>query len=270
MSTDDGATRDDMVLVTGAAGVVGGFIRPALERSGRRLRHFDIVPTPSESGRSETVIGNVEDFDAVRAAMKGVDAVVHLGGIPKEAPFEALLATNVVGTWNVLEAARIEGVSRVVLASSNHAAGFYPRPTRDEPRVPATVVARPDTFYGWSKAAIEALGSLYHDRFGIDVVVLRIAQSAPAPSPNPRGQALWMSPDDTARLVEAALSGPGGFHVVWGVSANSAGELSPDEGQAIGFDPRDDAATVGVVEQPDVNDRIGGQFCDVPLGEWHR
>lgn len=259
------------VLVTGAAGKVGGFIRPDLERGGRTLRYLDVVPTPvGDPAVAECVVGSVEDAGAVRSAAKGASAIVHLGGIPKEAPFDAVLAVNVVGTYNVLEAARLEGVGRVVLASTSHVAGFHARPRPGDDPLPATVEPRPDTYYAWSKASAEVLGRLYHDRFGIDVVAIRIAQAAARPEPNPRGQAMWFSPGDTAALIEAALTGPGGYHVVWGVSDNPTRGLSLDEAERLGYRSADDSSGFATRLDPDVNDRLGGRFCDVPLGEWRR
>ena len=70
----------------------------------------------------------------------------------------------------MFEAARRAGVPRVVFASSNHAVGFHPAV---DP-VPDDLPPRPDTYYGVSKVAGEALGSLFHDRYGLDVVCLRI------------------------------------------------------------------------------------------------
>ncbi|WP_232827678.1 NAD-dependent epimerase/dehydratase family protein [Jiangella endophytica] len=259
------------VLVTGAAGMIGGFIRPALERSGRTLRYFDVEPTPvGDPAVAEAVVGSVEDVDALRSAVKGASAVVHLGGIPKEAPFHAVVAVNIVGTYNVLEAARLEGISRVVLASSNHVAGFHPRPRAGAAPMPAAVTPRPDTYYAWSKAAAEVLGRLYHDRFGMDIVAIRIAQAAQEPSPDPRGQAMWFSPDDNAALIEAALTGPGGYHLVWGVSDNATRGLSLTEAEHLGYRSIDDSAAFTPQLRPDVNDRLGGLFCEIPLGEWRR
>lgn len=264
------------LLVTGAAGNMGAMLRPRLRASGRTLRLMDVVPVGTLGEEEEFVEGSITDRSTLVKAFAGVDAVLHLGGISKEAPWSEILSVNVDGTQAVLEASVAAGVSRVVLASSNHAVGFWTRDeldgralAGDEPEL------RPDSFYGWSKAAVESLGRLYHDRYGLDIVNLRIGSSFDRPH-NPRALTSWMSPDDTARLVEAALSEQArGFHTVWGVSNNSRSWWSGDAGAAIGFKPVDDAE-IYASEQLDnftwdendpVLQRVGGAFCDFPLGD---
>src|SRR4051794_33548098 len=200
------------VLITGGAGKVAALLRTRLR--GHTLRLFDIQepkPVPADCAGAagtaeEVVLGSVDDPDAVARACEGVDGVVHLGGLAKEAALEDVLRVNVYGTWCVLEGARRAG-ARVVLASSTHAAGFTD--ARDAPPggLPADTPPRPDTMYGWSKVAGEAAGRLYADRFGLDVVCLRIGMWVGTP-PGLRGLAMWLSPDDGARLVQAALTVP--------------------------------------------------------------
>ncbi|HWN29460.1 MAG TPA: NAD(P)-dependent oxidoreductase, partial [Actinomycetospora sp.] len=184
----------ERVLVTGAAGRIGGYLRPRLARDGRTLRLLDVLPVdagPDEEG----VTASVTDLDAVTAACAGADAVVHLGGYAGEEAWDDVLTVNIHGTYVVFEAARRAGVPRVVFASSNHAAGFHPAV---DP-VPDDLSPRPDTYYGVGKAAGEALGSLYHDRYGLDVVCLRIGTCSDTP-PDARSLATWLSPDDCGRL----------------------------------------------------------------------
>lgn len=260
------------VLVTGAAGSIGTDLRPRLARPGRVLRLMDLVPVPDPGPGEEVVTGSVTDRDAVAAAVADVDAVVHLAGIPDEAPWAQIVRINVDGTQAVLDAAVRAGVGHVVLASSNHAAGFH---TRGDGPLPATVEPRPDTFYGWSKAAVEALGRLYHDRSGTHVVCLRIGSWSQRPR-DVRALSTWISPDDGGRLVEAALAAQG-FHTVWGVSANTRRWWSLEEGAALGYHPVDDAEAhaaglLGDADGPDLADpvhhRVGGSFTAQPLGEW--
>ncbi|WP_240157135.1 NAD-dependent epimerase/dehydratase family protein [Pseudonocardia broussonetiae] len=260
------------LLVTGAAGSIGTDLRPRLARPGRVLRLMDLVPVPDPGPGEEVVTGSVTDRDAVAAAVAGVDAVVHLAGIPDEAPWGDIVAANVDGTQAVLDAAARAGVGHVVLASSNHAAGFHTRDAAGP--LPATAEPRPDTFYGWSKAALEALGRLYHDRCGTHVVCLRIGSWAQRPG-DARALSTWISPDDGGRLVEAALAARG-FHTVWGVSANTRRWWSLDEGAALGYHPLDDAEAhaaglLGDADGPDltgpVHHRVGGAFTVAPLGE---
>jgi uronate dehydrogenase len=259
------------ILLTGAAGNIGAMLRPRLARPGRVLRLLDTAALEAGPGE-EVVRAAVTDRAALAAATRDVDAVVHLAGISGEAPWADVLAVNVDGTQAVLAAAQEAGVPRVVLASSNHAVGYL---TRADAPVPDDAPARPDTFYGWSKAAIESLGRLYHDRFGTDVVCLRIGSCFARPT-SVRGLAGWLSPDDAGRLVEAALSpAAAGYHVVWGVSANTRRWWSAEGGAAIGFHPRDDSEafaadvaddlTDGMTEDP-ADEFLGGDFCAHPLG----
>ncbi|PRY00849.1 NAD-dependent epimerase/dehydratase family protein [Allonocardiopsis opalescens] len=228
------------LLITGASGIVGTLLRPRLARPDRVLRLLDTEPPPpaAEGERVETVTADVTDAAAMAAAMDGVGAVLHLAGLSGEDAWERILSVNIDGTQKVLEAARLAGVRRVVLASSNHAVGFHPRAAGEAGDY---LFPRPDGFYGVGKAALEALGSLYHDRYGLDVIALRIGSCFERPS-DVRMLATWLSPDDCARLVEACLSAPDpGFRVAWGVSDNTRRWWSLEEARALGYEPRDDA-----------------------------
>jgi hypothetical protein len=112
------------------------------------------------------------------------------------------------------------------------------------------------------------MGRLYHDRFGMDVVVLRIGTCSPEP-PSVRALATWLSYDDCGRLVEAALTAPSpGFRQVWGVSANTRRWWSLAEGEAIGYHPQDDAEVyAGQVPDTGDYDVIGGRHTVWPLGK---
>ena len=268
----------ERVLVTGAAGVVGTLMRPRLRRRGRVLRLLDLAPMetdPAAGEAEELLVGSVTDPEAMARACKGVDAVIHLGGLSREAPWEDTLAVNVDGTRTLLEAAREAGVRRVVLASSNHAVGFRPVAEAGPDGLPADSSPRPDTYYGVSKAAIEALGSLYHSRFGMDVIAVRIGSCFETPLPlGPRGLTTWLSPDDGARLFEACLSAPDpGFRIVWGISDNTRRVCSLAEAEALGYRSEDDAERFAdqFADQPAPTgaeaEFIGGGFTTAPLGE---
>ena len=253
----------ERILLTGAAGTIGAMLRPRLARAGRTLRLLDVAPLSAGDGE-ETVRASVSDLDAMVAACADVAAVVHLGGLSTEASWAEILEHNINGTYTVLEAARRAGVPRVVFASSNHAVGFVPM---DEP-VGDYAYPRPDTYYGVSKVAGEALGSLYHDRYGLDVVCLRIGACADRPW-NERSLAIWLSPDDCGRLVAAALDAPApGFRIVWGISANTRGTWPLAEARALGYEPRDDAEAYAGAVPPssDLEKRyLGGEFCSPDL-----
>lgn len=255
------------ILITGAAGRVGGFLRPRLAAPGRVLRLLDLAELTAGEGE-EAVRASVTDMDAVTEACRGVDAVIHLGGQATEAPWERVLNVNINGTYTVFEAARRAGVPRVVFASSNHAVGFH---TPDEYPLPEDVTTLPDTYYGVSKAAGEALGALYAKRYGLDVVCIRILTCFPEPQ-SLRALATWLSPDDAGRLFEACLTAPDpGYRVVYGVSANTRGGfVSLDGARALGYEPQDDAeafhdeltAQFGPIDPADpVFANLGGDFC---------
>jgi uronate dehydrogenase len=226
------------ILVTGAAGRIGTMLRSRLARPGRVLRLLDVVPVAPGPGE-EAVTASVTDMAAMTQACQGVDAVIHLGGIPSEAPWDRILDVNINGTYVVFEAARRARVPRVVFASSNHAVGFVPR--EDFP-VPDYAFPAPDTYYGVAKAAGEATAALYSRRYGMDSVAVRILSCFERPS-NPRMLSTWLSPDDAGRLFEACLTAPSpGFRVVFGVSANTRGGwVSLAEARALGYEPQDDA-----------------------------
>jgi uronate dehydrogenase len=227
------------VLLTGAAGGVGGFLRASLPGYGYRLRLTDLVPVP---GAPEALAVDLADQAAVRDAVRGVDAVVHLGGLSVEDRFENILDANIRGSYHLYEAARLEGVRRVVFASSNHAVGFVPRPERpDAEPLPVDVPLRPDTYYGLSKCFGEALASLYADKYGVETVSVRIGSCFERPR-DTRMLATWLSPADAGRLIHAALSAPEVRHrVVYGISANTRGWWDLAPARALGYDPQDDS-----------------------------
>ncbi|MEV7471933.1 NAD(P)-dependent oxidoreductase [Streptomyces kronopolitis] len=254
------------VLLTGAAGGIGAFLRERLPAYGYALRLFDIVPVP---GDPDAIAADLLDDTALRAAVRGVDAVVHLAGISQEAPFEDLLRSNIEGTYRLYEAARAEGVRRIVLASSNHAVGFTPRPAVPGAAVATTTPLRPDTFYGLSKCFGENVASLYADKYGIETVSLRIGSCYPCPR-TVRMLATWLSPADCARLVHAALTAEEVHHtVVYGISANARAWWDLSAGAILGYIPQDDAEVfagqlIAELGEPQLEDpehtHIGGAF----------
>jgi hypothetical protein len=227
-----------IIVVTGAAGRIGTMLRARLTAPGRVLRLLDLTPLTAGPGE-ETMTATVTDMATMTAACAGADAVIHLGGIPSEAEWESILDVNINGTYTVLEAARRAGVPRVIIASSNHAVGFA---RLDAGPVPDYAFPAPDTFYGASKAAGEALGALYSHRHGMDVICVRILSCFDRPQ-DTRMLGTWLSPDDAGRLFDACLTVPDpGYRVIFGVSANTrGGVVSLAEARALGYEPRDDA-----------------------------
>ncbi|MBO0813992.1 MAG: NAD(P)-dependent oxidoreductase [Actinobacteria bacterium] len=254
------------ILITGAAGHIGTMLRTRLARPGRALRLLDIADLTA--GPAEEVIrASATDMAAMTAASRGVSAVIHLASIAGEASWEEILQVNIQSTYVAFEAARRAGVPRVIFASSNHAVGFSPRESFP---VPDYAFPAPDTYYGVAKVTGEALASLYHHRYGLDTICIRILTCIDKP-PSARALSTWLSPDDAGRLFEACLSVPDpGFRVVYGVSANTRGGwVSLREAEALGYTPRDDAESfaeevIAEFGEPDPAEPVfrylGGEF----------
>ncbi|MFH0245640.1 NAD-dependent epimerase/dehydratase family protein [Streptomyces sp. HK10] len=265
------------VLLTGAAGGLGTLMRGLLPSYGYTLRLLDVAPVeplPGAGERAEeTITADLADRTALREAVRGVDAVIHLAGISLEAPFEKIVRANIEGTYNLYEAVREEGVGRVVFASSNHAVGYTPRPREGDPLIPVDTPRRPDTFYGLSKCFGEDLAQLYRDRHGIETVSVRIGSCFPEPT-TVRMLSVWMSPADGARLLHAALTAEGvGHTVVHGSSANTRLWWDLTSARALGYEPQDDSepyAAKLIAEQGELDpDRpehacLGGHFTTEP------
>lgn len=267
-----GEPRQLRVTVTGASGSLAADVLPALSALGHDLHGFDQVESLSASTQTFTRAG-LDESERLDEALAGQDAVVHLAGIPLEYHWPDLSRVNIDGTRAVLESARRTGVRRIVLASSIHAAGRVPIPSRGV-TVPDDVLPRPSTLYGVTKAAVEALGSYYADAHGLEVTCLRIASRAARPT-DQRMLSTWLSPADVVRLFHAGLTtDAGGFRLVWGVSDNTRRWLSPAGGAAIGYHPRSDAERYADEVPPDTADAahwnttyIGGAFCS-PTPPW--
>lgn len=258
------------VLLTGAAGGLGTLMRGLLPAYGYELRLFDATPI---EGEPDAVTADLADKEALREAVEGVDAIIHLAGISLEASFDKILRSNIEGTYNLYEAARAAGVPRVVNASSNHAVGFTPRPRGDDPLIPVDTPRRPDTYYGLSKCFGEDLAQLYWDLHGLESVSVRIGSCFLEPT-TVRMLSVWMSPGDGARLFHAALTAERvGHTVVYGSSANTRLWWDLSTARALGYEPQDDSEQYAdklIAEQgeldPDNPDhaRLGGHFTTHP------
>ncbi|MFD9220856.1 NAD-dependent epimerase/dehydratase family protein [Streptomyces sp. NPDC060064] len=263
------------VLLTGAAGGLGTLMRGLLPAYGYELRLFDATPI---EGVPDAVTADLADKEALREAVRGVDAIIHLAGISLEAPFEKILRANIEGTYNLYVAAREEGIERIVFASSNHAVGFTPRPHGQPPfasnqLIPIDTPRRPDTFYGLSKCFGEDLAQLYWDLHGLETVSVRIGSCFMEPT-SVRMLSVWMSPGDGARLFHAALTAENvGHAVVYGSSANTRLWWDLTTARALGYEPQDDSEQYAeklVAQQgeldPDNPDHahLGGHFTTNP------
>lgn len=256
------------LLITGGAGQVGANLRRQLRDKASFIRTFDLVPAADLASNEEGVVGNIADMAAVEAAMEGVDGVIHLAAVPNEQAWEKMLSNNVIGTWNVYEAAFRKGVKRVVFGSSNHAVGFYPRTQR----IDASVLPRPDTRYGLTKCWGENVGSLYADKYGIKSLHIRIG-NAQGPPQSLRTMAIWISDRDLAQLVMIGLTHPDVHNtIVYGVSDNETAWYDNAAAYSLGYRPqdksRDHLTTALAGEATLVTDAVaqhyqGGGFCSI-------
>lgn len=253
------------VLMTGAAGGVGTFLRKLLPAVYPGLILSDMVE-PKDLGPGETFIrADLTKPDEVAEACAGIDGIVHLGGFSVEGPWETILNANIIGCYNLFEQARLAGVKRIVFASSNHAIGFYPRTTT----IPTNVTARPDSRYGVSKAFGEGLGAMYAYKHGIGVTSLRIGNVDTEPI-DKRRLAIWISPEDLLQLIRIGLERPGlVYEVMYGVSGNARSWYDNSRATALGYQPasrsEDYAPAILAKPEPDADPVAefyqGGTFC---------
>lgn len=256
------------ILITGGAGHVGRTLRRELAGRFELVRIFDMVAAEPIGPNEESVVGDIADIAAVENATRGMDAVIHLAAEPNEAPFGIILQANVVGTWNVYEAARRCGAKRVIFGSSNHAVGFYPR----SQRINETVPVKPDSRYGLSKCWGEAVAQLYADKYGVKSLLLRIGNAAATPG-SARALAIWVSGRDLAQLVTIGLEHPDIYcNVVYGVSNNAACWYDNSAAYRLGYKPQDRAedytdaamaAEAGQQHEPADLYFQGGPFCAI-------
>jgi uronate dehydrogenase len=222
-------------LLTGAAGFLGRELRPRLKAYCDVLRLSDRADLGAPYAGEEVQLVALENKDQVLDLLDQVDAVVHLGGISTEQPWDDILAGNIMGMANLYEAARLKGVKRIVFASSNHVTGFY----RQDEVVNTRMPPKPDGFYGLSKAFGEDLAQMYWDRWGIETVSIRIGSSTPEPKDR-RMLATWLSHDDLERLVVAALTAPiVGHSIIYGMSDNQTTWWDNTHAKHIGYRPLD-------------------------------
>lgn len=262
-------TPFDTILITGAAGALGTQLRRGLAPLAERLRLADREPITDLADHEEAVIFDLADEAATMAACEGVDAIVHMGGAPLEKPWQEILDSSIRGSYHIYEGARKHGVKRIAYASSVHAIGFHEL----KDHISTDTPVRPDTLYGVSKCFVEALSSLYYDKFGIETACVRIFSSFPEPADR-RHLWSWLSYDDCVRLFSAALTAPHvGHTIIFGMSDNKVKPVDNSKAGHIGFVPRDSSepyraameAKTPVADPAAPSTRCyGGAFVDYP------
>jgi nucleoside-diphosphate-sugar epimerase len=239
------------IAVTGSNGTIGSRLCADLSK------HFDIVRIDQHDA---DVNADVRDFDAMVDALKNCETVIHLAGVVAvDADWKSVYGTNIGGTYNVFEAARLNGVKRIIFASSNHCVGMHEvrnAPAIYEPAFGLVIGTsepyRPDGLYGVWKAFGETLGRYYSDKYGIQVACIRIGSITQADDPLAesvressgwlnltddqkfkRYAATWMSQRDFARLVRTILARDVPYAIVYGVGANRTRFWDLEAGRAI-------------------------------------
>ena len=253
------------VLITGAAGGIGRMIRPLLRGLYPTIRLSDIVAIDPDAGE-EFVAADLADLAAIERICEGVDGVIHLGASSVEDRWEPVLNNNIIGCYNLFEAARRQGVRRVVFATTNHVVGFY----RRQRTIDHAVMPRPDSRYGVSKAFGEALGRMYADKYGLRVLNIRIGNVAERPVDR-RRLSIWISPRDLVQLIRIGLEHPDiHFEVVYGISDNARAWYDNANAFRLGYAPADRAedfareateADLALAPDPIGEQFQGGGFC---------
>ena len=259
------------IVLTGAAGRLGSHLREPLSKMADVLVSSDLADDVGTLYDGETYIkADLTSLDDMTALLEGADMVVHFGAYGDEAPFDTILGPNIIGAYNVWEAAYKNGVRRVVYASSIHAVGMHPK----NEFIGTDAPHRPDTFYGLAKCFAEDLASMYWDKRGIESVCMRILSAANVG--NPRAVGSWLSYDDLIQLVTRAIDTPvTGFAVIYGVSNNDRAPVDNSKASFLGYRPKDNAekfateqfANGGVLVSQDMGNMChGGPFASVKLG----
>ncbi len=254
------------ILMTGASGGIGTRLRKLLPPIYPDLLLSDIRPPKDLGANEEFKAADLSDLAQCEAICEGVDGIIHFGGYSVEGPWNDILQANIIGGYNLFEAAYRKGVKRVVFASSNHAVGFYPR----HHKIGTDVTPRPDGRYGVSKVFGEAVGALYADKHGLKVTCLRIGNFGDVPL-DLRRISIWLKPEDLVQLCQIGLEHPDiHFEIFYGVSLNERAWWDNHRAYEFGYRPTgrsEDHVAHAMAEQaklkPDpVGDYYqGGAFC---------
>jgi nucleoside-diphosphate-sugar epimerase len=228
------------VLLTGPSGRIGPHLLEPL-RAKYDLITFDLP------GQGADMEGELSDIESLRRAMKGVEVVVHLAATSDDAPFlEKLVPNNVIGVYNVLEAARLEGVRRFVFSSSVQAGGSVPRESDGEGVVELDILPRPGNLYGATKVLAETMGHFFHQKHGLEFIALRIGAFQPYDSDwlqKGIGEQIWLSPRDCAAIIVLAIEKANVVYAVVNATSKTSKEVLSLKSahELLGFEPQDDS-----------------------------
>ncbi len=259
------------LVLTGAAGRLGSYLRETMSKMCDELVSSDLIDDIGKLYPGERYQkADLAQYDEIHALLEGADMVVHFGAIGDEAPFEKILGPNIVGAYNIWEAAHQHGLRRVVYASSIHAVGMHKR----QDFIGTDAPHRPDTYYGLAKCFAEDLASMYWDKRGLESVCMRILSCAQVN--NTRALGTWLSYDDLIQMVERAIDTPTTrFTVVYGISNNDRAPVDNANASFLGYKPKDNAEqfakeVLAEAEPADTSDAAhmyhGGPFAAIELG----
>jgi uronate dehydrogenase len=253
------------VVMTGAAGGVGTMTRPHLVGAFDQMIVSDRREITELHDGETFVQADLTDMAAMERLLEGADGLIHLGGQPVEADWEAVHSANIMGLYNTYEAARRQGCTRIVFATTNHVVGYY----RRQRTIDHTALPRPDSRYGVSKAFGEALGRMYADKYGLRVLNIRIGNVDQRPV-DVRRLSIWVSPRDLAQLFRIGLTHPDiHFEIVYGVSDNARSWWDNANAYRLGYAPEDAAEDyaeqVYAASRENPEDPIAAQFHGGPF-----
>ena len=225
------------ILVTGASGHLGGMLFKTMNEIGYKNLLGTDLKKKNIGKKEKFITANLRNFKSTLKITKGIYAIVHFGAIPIEDSQQNILKNNIIGTYNLFEAARINKVKRIIFASSNHAIGFHRRTSK----LNEVSMQRPDSHYGLSKAFGEDLSRLYADKFNIKSMCIRIGSCLKKPEDR-RHLSTWISYADLAQLVDIGIKHKSLHHeIVYGASKNKRSWWNNSKAYKLGYRPKDSA-----------------------------
>lgn len=245
----------ERILVTGMSGLIGGAVRERLEgRYDLTALNRSLVPGV------RTVQADIADFDAIRPAFEGQETVVHLAASARgRDPWERVRDPNLIGVYNVFEAARQAHASRVIFASSGSTIsgwelvqpyralvnGDYDTVQHPWPMITHETPVRPTGVYGATKVWGEALARQFTDTYELSIICLRIGLVNKENRPTDSRQfSVWCSRRDISQMVELCIEAPPElrFDIFYALSRNkwSYRDISHAR-EVVGFNPEDEA-----------------------------
>ena len=246
------------VLVTGASGHLGGMLFNSLAKIGYKNLIGTDLKRKNIKKNQKFILANLKNFNTTVKITKDIHSIVHFGAIPIEDTRQNILYNNIIGTYNIFEAARINKVKRIIFASSNHAIGFHRRTTR----LNEMSTQRPDSHYGLSKAFGEDLSRLYADKFSIKSMCIRIGSCLKTPEDR-RHLSTWISYDDLTQLVDIGIKHKSIHHeIVYGASRNKKSWWDNSRAFKLGYKPKDsaDRFNINLLGKNEYSDKIALLF----------